>query len=420
MALLCAFSLVTFVFAHLRSENASPRSGIQLPIKEGQSGSYLQGECAENLPDAEDPNYFKRLLELERCACGPVCDTSDMGVPGKYFSYVEKEFDCDALFARSILLGRVSPKMPPKTMPEEMKEFFSMQNHHLPITDGYRDQSAPATTDKPMIWTTSLLNGLINDARRWPGAGERAFKHWRTMHPNEDPYKSAREVMEFMSTHKDEIKKKRCAVIGSEVPWVEAILLAVGAEQVTTVEYAKIVSEDSRVRIMHPDDLAALYKENSTHKPFDCVVSFSSLEHAGLGRYGDIVDPWADLRAMAEYQCLSTPGAAFFIGVETKWKRELKKVRSSAYFYPINKTTGKKRKTGIKKDIWTDSWEKKKMLDEVVWNSNRVYGQLRLPQLFANIWVEDMHMNNMVFGKLHQVKSKNGTAKNQTTHTQKS
>ena len=33
MALLCAFSLVTFVFAHLRSENASPRSGIQLPLR---------------------------------------------------------------------------------------------------------------------------------------------------------------------------------------------------------------------------------------------------------------------------------------------------------------------------------------------------------------------------------------------------
>ena len=32
-----------------------------------------------------------------------------------------------------------------------------------------------------------------------------------------------------------------------------------------------------------------------TNEKFDAVVSFSSLEHSGLGRYGDAINPWADV-----------------------------------------------------------------------------------------------------------------------------
>jgi hypothetical protein len=35
-------------------------------------------------------------------------------------------------------------------------------------------------------------------------------------------------------------------------------------------------------------------------EPFDAMVSFSSLEHSGLGRYGDGLNPWADLITMAK------------------------------------------------------------------------------------------------------------------------
>ena len=33
---------------------------------------------------------------------------------------------------------------------------------------------------------------------------------------------------------------------------------------------------------------------------FDAVVSFSSIEHSGLGRYGDALNPWGDLIASAQ------------------------------------------------------------------------------------------------------------------------
>jgi hypothetical protein len=33
--------------------------------------------------------------------------------------------------------------------------------------------------------------------------------------------------------------------------------------------------------------------------PFDAVVTFSSAEHSGLGRYGDGLNPWGDMIAIA-------------------------------------------------------------------------------------------------------------------------
>ena len=33
---------------------------------------------------------------------------------------------------------------------------------------------------------------------------------------------------------------------------------------------------------------------------FDAVVSYSSLEHSGLGRYFDMINPWSDIITMAQ------------------------------------------------------------------------------------------------------------------------
>jgi hypothetical protein len=40
---------------------------------------------------------------------------------------------------------------------------------------------------------------------------------------------------------------------------------------------------------------------------FDAVVSHSSLEHSGLGRYGDPLNPWGDLVTMARAWCVAKP-----------------------------------------------------------------------------------------------------------------
>ena len=74
---------------------------------------------------------------------------------------------------------------------------------------------------------------------------------------------------------------------------------------------------------------------------FDGVVTYSSIEHSGLGRYGDALNPWGDILAVARAGCLTKPEGFFAINV------------------PIGR-------------------------DQVVWNAHRFYGSKRLPLLMSN------------------------------------
>jgi hypothetical protein len=50
---------------------------------------------------------------------------------------------------------------------------------------------------------------------------------------------------------------------------------------------------------------------------FDMIRSFSSLEHPGLGRYGDSLNPWGDILAVARAWCVTKPGGHLYLGVPT-------------------------------------------------------------------------------------------------------
>lgn len=105
-------------------------------------------------------------------------------------------------------------------------------------------------------------------------------------------------------------------VIGSENPWLEACVLAAGASIVTTLEYGKISSLHPQIRTMTPTDMRRYY-HYGTLPMFDAVVTFSSIEHSGLGRYGDALNPWGDLQAIARAWCVTKPRGELLIGVPT-------------------------------------------------------------------------------------------------------
>jgi hypothetical protein len=71
---------------------------------------------------------------------------------------------------------------------------------------------------------------------------------------------------------------------------------------------------------------------------YDGAISISSVEHSGLGRYGDPLDPDGDLKSMKFLHGKLKPGALLFLSV------------------PIGK-------------------------DQILWNAHRVYGRERLPLL---------------------------------------
>eukprot|EP00667_Euglena_gracilis_P020833 EG_transcript_22642 len=100
---------------------------------------------------------------------------------------------------------------------------------------------------------------------------------------------------------------------------------------------------------MSPVDAARMRLERRW-KPVDFVVTLSSVEHSGLGRYGDPLLPCGDLDALAQLYCLTKPNATLFLGVPTNAKSS-----------------------------------------KLLWNAHRMYGPQRFQHLMANWKVEDMH-----------------------------
>lgn len=60
------------------------------------------------------------------------------------------------------------------------------------------------------------------------------------------------------------------------------MLLALGAKTVTTFDYTKITSHHPQLETLLPKQLAEKYFSGIR---YDVMVTFSSLEHSGLGRF---------------------------------------------------------------------------------------------------------------------------------------
>jgi len=136
-------------------------------------------------------------------------------------------------------------------------------------------------------------------------------------------------LYEALETHP--IKGKDVVIVGSESPWYECICLHFGAN-VTTIEYRDVTCDIPGVTVMRPDE----FQRNP--RKFDVVLSISSIEHDGLGRYGDPINPRGDLAAMDAMADLLKPHGKLYLAV------------------PIGR-------------------------DAIVWNAHRIYGEKRLPML---------------------------------------
>ena len=113
-----------------------------------------------------------------------------------------------------------------------------------------------------------------------------------------------------------DMKGKSVLIIGSSHPWLECICLYHGAAKVTTLEYGQLTSEHPQIVAMTPDVFRAQYLAG-TLESFDGVLSHSSVEHSGLGRYGDALNPWGDILAVAWAWCVTKPDGFLYIGVPT-------------------------------------------------------------------------------------------------------
>lgn len=202
---------------------------------------------------------------------------------------------------------------PPEQIPAHLISEYTMGNK-IPVQNWYLN--GKRSTNDGIVYTTSAIDCCL-----------RKITEKKTF------YYGATDFWLYQALEYFSIRNKDVVVIGSETPIYESMAIYYGARP-TTVEYNRIISNDARLKTM-------LVEEFKNHpQQYDAAFSISSLEHDGLGRYGDPLKPNGDLETMRDMQSIIKADGLFFLSV------------------PVGP-------------------------DTLVWNAHRIYGPLRLPKLLS-------------------------------------
>tara|TARA_Y100000991_G_C21926302_1_gene328811 strand:- start:219 stop:1013 length:795 start_codon:yes stop_codon:yes gene_type:complete len=213
---------------------------------------------------------------------------------------------------------------PYKEIPPQLRNAYTM-NGQIPVLDFFFDGSHP----NGVKWDNELINKYkkvftpenlrtIHDDAFYDGF--QFYGHW-----------SASCLLDAFEKY--DTRNKKVAIVGSETPWLEAILLNLN-NKVTTIEYNV---PESNFDNLECKDYFNFFEKNEGE--YDTIVTYSSVEHSGLGRYGDPLDPDGDLKTMKTIH------------------QNLKKDGILIWGAPVGK-------------------------DCLAWNAHRIYGEIRLPILF--------------------------------------
>ena len=283
----------------------------------------------ESIGRQKPSKLFKNFRYLEKIwqDCGELCNTSRDGLSGPYFNHVKVTIQCNKLFRNEDFDRGHGEARAPKEIPKELLQEFTM-NGRLKIQKWYFDEKYLGGKSHTPIWSKDDVERQIDLARKGKLPGTYGISETNALR---DGLK-----------HAPHIKNGRILVIGSERPWVEASVLEAGAREVVTLEFGTIISKHAKIKTMIPSEFRQKYL-NGTLGLFDGIVTFSSVEHSGLGRYGDALNPWGDIITIARAWCVTRMGGSLTIGVQ----------------YSNEK-------------------------DALVFNAHRVYGKIRYPYLTTN------------------------------------
>jgi hypothetical protein len=125
------------------------------------------------------------------------------------------------------------------------------------------------------------------------------------------------ELQTMMKKYLKRIENRTILIMGTQMPWVEAITYELLASKITTLDYTrrKYEEESNRLEWFHVNDYLDDLIQNNKIELFDNSASFSSIEHSGLGRYGDPLSPNGDIDAVQQVHCLLKPNSLFFLGL---------------------------------------------------------------------------------------------------------
>ncbi|KAF1751400.1 hypothetical protein GCK72_017954 [Caenorhabditis remanei] len=208
-----------------------------------------------------------------------------------------KEPTCGEIFSEwQKISEQPQPEYPPKEIPAERKDEFLLYNYAA-VNEWYFNDKNSNEGERPRNW--DKLSEMIT----WPKEklGGQAYGT------------DGVSMYNAMKFHR--LDGKSGVVIGSMQPWVEVSALVHGAAKVLTVEYNNLT-----IQAEFKDRMSSILPINFVKNwetyagTFDFAASFSSIEHSGLGRYGDPMDPIGDLREMLKIKCILKPGGLLFLG----------------------------------------------------------------------------------------------------------
>jgi hypothetical protein len=235
------------------------------------------------------------LFRAQNRICGELCqpgpwrnDTLDYTVKQLQDWHVSKPVDCQQLFSKEVedILESSPFEAPPRELP--LRDAFTLGGH-VPVHDWFFGGSSTPKPPNIPRWT----NGTI--LRYQDALARRVLSGTYGAGPT-NAFADILKQVNLTGLH--------VMVIGSAKPWAEVAALAAGARLVTTLEYGKIVSEWPQIRTLTPNEFNEHYR-NGTLPKIDLAISYSSLEHSGLGRYGDGINPWGDVITVAKIRCVA-------------------------------------------------------------------------------------------------------------------
>eukprot|EP00732_Lithocolla_globosa_P005015 Lithocolla_globosa_v1_NODE_4899_length_1343_cov_7.915373.p1 type:complete len:348 gc:universal NODE_4899_length_1343_cov_7.915373:103-1146(+) len=285
--LTCCFLLASLYLVGLaRYQSAAPVSSSLVVSAPPASSSVDVTSPWDDVTEQDLADIDRDLVKKKKwllAGCGDVCDREMTGVPSKYFPFIKKKFNCQELWGNFVI-----------DVPRRVA--FS---YYKSKGDLFNQAYAGGEAQTP-IWTQNE----VDDWAKLCSEGK--------LHGNYGVGDTNAVFQALLNA--TTVKGGHVLVVGSENPWVEACVLAAGASHITTLEYGRIQSEHPQISTLTPDTIRNKYFSNELSL-FDAVVTFSSVEHSGLGRYGDSLNPWGDVQQMARAWCIAKPQANLIIGV---------------------------------------------------------------------------------------------------------
>lgn len=300
-----------------------------------------------------DPECMSRLDAIHRLCGSSLCTIPEM--TWRNFAHNEQELvfpmvrrttpsrgvdECANLYSQDAETALDAPAWPPpKAPPHCMLREYTL-GFAVPWRTEYHQQHYGGQAARVPNWSQNYVSGIMTEAVSGSFSGGYGPVVTKFVH---------------QAIRRTGVRGLEVLVVGSETPWLESLLLHEGAAHVTTLEYGSIRTDHPQLSTILPEDFNQAYRSGALQRKFDLVVSYSSLEHSGLGRYGDSLNPWGDVMTVAKLHCVVQDNGKMLLGLPSA------------------------------------------MRDSLTWNAHRIYGPARWPLILTNWEAEWFEMMDYPF-----------------------